>query len=190
LLFGAMRGARTSAATTGPAAVCLRVMSHVVLPRARRQPVLFSGVSATGVSATPGTDHDARDRILSRRPDAPLVSPQAFAAALDRIAALEGRIVALEGRHRAHDARHRAALVALATVARGRTLPAKVFIERAHDDRDLQATLIAAGLYDEQARKLGRWLRVVQGRAIDGIRVEHAGRDEDGVGWSFLTQPR
>jgi hypothetical protein len=45
----------------------------------------------------------------------------------------------------------------------------------------LRAALAAAGLVN--ARKLGKWLRAIEGRALAGLRLERIGLDRDGIIW-------
>jgi len=101
-----------------------------------------------------------------------------------RVAALEARIAALEGRQRAKDERHEAALIAIATSVRHRSFTARSLVVHAVAvDPDLRAALAAAGV--DTPRKLGRWLRSLNGRPVASLVVKRIGVGEDGAIWSF-----
>jgi len=79
----------------------------------------------------------------------------------------------------------RALLPVLAATVEDLAFSTREVMERAAlFDVELRAALAAAGLIN--ARKLGKWLRTIEGRTIAGLRLERIGVDRDGIIWRVL----
>jgi hypothetical protein len=114
---------------------------------------------------------------LSRRPDAP--TRQEFAAALDRIVALERTIAQHRGRRR--DDRDAALLVAVAGAVGAMDFTAADVIALAPADPTVRQALEAAHV--TTARRLGKRFARVEGHALAGFCLTRLDTERHVITW-------
>jgi hypothetical protein len=103
---------------------------------------------------------------------------------LRELVALQRQILAALERQQRPDAnsKHVWILPALAVAVADRAFSAREVMQHAAlADGELRAALDGAGL--SNGRKLGKFLKGVEGQTIAGIRLERIGIDRDGVIW-------
>lgn len=110
------------------------------------------------------------------------MSIDALAALRADVAALRDRVARLEqGRRRGpiDPAAEVRLLSAIATAAAGRVFTCGELIAHASVDPDLAHAIGA-----RSSRRLGKWLRSLNGRAVGGYRIVRIGRDQAGSLWT------